>query len=63
MDVVGDEFHLIMECPAYRGERVKYIPTRFRQVKSTYNFCSLIGNKSKGVMLKLAKFLIETKTV
>ena len=63
MHVVGDEFHLIMECPAYREERIKFIPPRFRLVKSTYNFCKLMSNKSRVVSMKLAKFFIQTKTV
>ena len=63
MHVVGDEFHLIMECPAYRQERIKFIPPRFRLVKSTYNFCKLMSSKSRVISMKLAKFLIQTKTV
>ena len=63
MNVVGDEFHQLMECPAYREERIKYIPQRFRQIKSTFNFCRFVGNKTKGIMIKLAKILIATKTV
>ena len=63
MNVVGDEFHLIMECPAYLVERLQYVPRRFRLIKSTYNFCKLMGDKSKQVNLKLAKFLIATGAV
>ena len=63
MGVVGDEFHLIMECSAHREARIKYIPHRFRQIRSTYNFCRLMSSKSKAVTIKLAKFLIETKSV
>ena len=63
LNVLGDEFHIIMECPAYREERNKFIPAKFRRVMSTFNFCKLMSTKSRSVSLKLAKFLIETKTV
>ena len=63
MNVIGDEFHLLMECPAHRENRLKYIPNKFRIIKSTYNFCKLMADKSKTVSSKLAKFLIATKTV
>ena len=63
LNVIGDEFHLIMECPAVLEKRIRYIPKSFREVKSTYNFCRLMSSKKRKVSLKLAKFLIETKTV
>ena len=63
LNVIGDEFHLIMECPAVMEKRIKFIPKSFREVKSTYNFCRLMSSKKRKVALKLAKFLIETKTV
>ena len=52
-----------MECPAVMEKRIKFIPKSFREVKSTYNFCRLMSSKKRKVALKLAKFLIETKTV
>ena len=50
MNVIGDEFHLIMEGPAYLEERRQYIPLRFRQVKSTFNFCRLMSSNSRVVV-------------
>ena len=63
MNVIGDEFHLIFECPVYNAERQKYIPSEFRRVKSTFNLCNLFKSSSKKMSLKLAKFLVATKSV
>ena len=63
LNVVGDEFNLIMECPAHREERIKFIPPRFRLVRSTFNICKPMANKSQNISLKLPEFLIETKSV
>ena len=63
MNAIGDEFHLIFECPFYNAERQKYIPFEFRQVKSTFNLCNLFKSSSKKITLKLAKFLVATKSV
>ena len=35
MNVIGDEFHLLMECPAHRENRSKFIPKKFILIKST----------------------------
>ena len=63
LNVLGDEFHFIMECPAYAEDRNKLIPPKFRRVKSTFNFCKLLSTNSRSVSLNLAKFIIQTKTV
>ena len=63
MNSIGDEFHLIFECPSLQVERNKFIPARFVQVKSTYNLCKLLECKSKKVSLNLAKFLKASKAV
>ena len=57
MGEIGDEFHLIFECPAWQTERDRFIPMKFRKIKSTYNLCRLLGTKSKKIALSLAKFL------
>ena len=63
LNSVGDEFHLIFECPSVELERNKFIPAHFRQVKSTFNLCKLFGDKSPKVTLNLAKFLKVTGVV
>ena len=63
MNVLGDEFHLILECPFFNAERQKYIPIQFRQIKSTFNLCNLLKCTSRKVSLNIAKFLIATKAV
>ena len=63
MNSIGDEFHLIFECPSLQAERNKFIPARFVKVKSTYNLCKLLECKSKKVTLNLAKFLKASKAV
>ena len=60
---VGDEFHLIFDCPAFDLERRRYIPRHFRKVKSMFSLCKLLETKSKKVQLNLAKFLRATETV
>ena len=63
MNSIGDEFHLIFECPSAQVERNMFIPSYFTRVKSTYNLCKLLECKSKKVSLNLAKFLKATKVV
>ena len=63
MNSIGDEFHLIFECPSVQVERKMFIPPYFTHVKSTYNLCKLLECKSKKLSLNLAKFLKATKAV
>ena len=63
LNSVGDEFHLIFECPAVSEDRDKFNPLNLRQVKSSYNLCKIIGNKSPKIILNLSKFLKETGVV
>ena len=63
LNVIGDEFHFSMECQAYAEDKNKFIPPKFRRVKSTFNFCKLLSTNSRSVSLNLAKFIIQTKTV
>ena len=60
---VGDEFHLVMECAAFKEERQKFTPLKFRRVKSTFYFCNIMSSNSKRVALNLAKFLKATGAV
>ena len=63
LNSIGDEFHLIFECPSVQVERNMFIPSYFTRVKSTYNLCKLLECNSKKVSLNLAKFLKATKAV
>ena len=56
MNVLGDEYHFIVECPKSNIIRKKCIPNFYIEKKSVFNFCNLM---SGGVKLKLglAKFI------
>ncbi len=56
LDVLGDEFHFIMECPKYKQLRDDYLPKSYMSPRSVYNFCKLFSS-NKNVQLRLSKFI------
>ena len=62
MNVIGDEFHFLLECPKYENLRKEFIPNYFVKKKSVFHFCKLLSKKGS-VMLKLGKFIKLSKVV
>ena len=56
MDVIGDEFHFIMECPKFVDLRNRFVPPKYLKPRSVFNFCNLF-KAGRGVCLKLGKFI------
>ena len=54
---VGDEYHYVMNCPAFDHIRAKYISSTFITPANTLTFHKLFSTKSIPNLTKLCKFL------
>ena len=60
MNVLGDEFHFVIECSRYSDIRKKVLPPKYTSVKSVFNLRNLFS-ASKNIQLKFAKFILFSK--
>ena len=54
---VGDEYHYVLNCPAFDHIRSSYIPTRFMLRPNTLKFNQLLSSRNISILTKLSKFL------
>ena len=53
---IGDEYHYVMICPAFRDLREIYIPKYYKNRPSVLKFTLLMSSDKKKVIFNLAKF-------
>jgi hypothetical protein len=59
-DTVGDEYHILLECPFFTDLRAKYIPRYYRIRPNFYKYSNLMSNTvSRKKLLNLCKFVFE----
>ncbi len=60
INVVGDEYHLLLECPFLSETRKLYLPRYYIQHINMIKFNMIMTSTSRPLMLKLSKFLACT---
>lgn len=56
-NVLGDEFHFLLECTSLKDIRRQFIPERYWKRPNTILFCELMSNDNINIRLKLVKFI------
>ena len=56
-NMVGDEFHFLLECPQFKRNRKKYIDTKYHIRPNMYKYNSLMQNRDTGTLCNLGKFV------
>ena len=59
MDVVEDEYHFLLTCPAYSDIRKRLLPRYYCRWPSTYKFIKLLRSDQTSIIKRLAKFIYE----
>ena len=54
--VMGDEYHLLFDCPFFNIDRSNLIPRYYTMRPSALKFGLLMNKKSKKVQINLSKF-------
>ena len=57
MNVVEDEYHFLLICPAYRELRKKYLPRYYCRWPTRDKFIKLLNEDQNSIMKRLAKFV------
>ena len=56
-DMVGDEFHFLLECPHFKRERKKYIDVKYHTRPNMYKYNSLMQHRDATTLNNLGKFV------
>ncbi|MCG8048238.1 MAG: reverse transcriptase family protein [Candidatus Thiodiazotropha endolucinida] len=56
-NTLEDEYHFVLECPAYDDLRKVYIPKYYRNNPSMFKFIDLINSTSEGRIRKLSVYI------
>ena len=56
---IGDEYHYIMKCSAFKDLREIYIPNYYRTKPSVFKFVDLMKTNKKKILFKLTVFIKE----
>ena len=54
--VMGDEYHLLFNCPFFNNDRSDLIPRYYTVRPSAYKFGLLMNKKGKKIQINLSKF-------
>ena len=54
---IGDEYHYLMLCPAFRDLRILYLPKYYRERPSVFKFIELMKLESGPLLVKVARFV------
>ena len=54
---IGDEYHMVLECPHFITERRKYVKRYFYKHPNTLKFESLMNCTNKNVLANLCNFI------
>ena len=58
-NVIEDEYHFLLACPACRHLRIKYLKKYYYTWPSIHKFKLLLSTKSKNLIQNIAKYLDE----
>ena len=58
-NVIEDEYHFLLACPAYRHLRIKYLKKYYYTWPSINKFKLLLSTQSKNIIQNIAKYLDE----
>ena len=53
---IGDEYHYLMLCPAFKDLRTLYLPKYYRERPSVFKFIQLMQVESGPLLVKVARF-------
>ena len=56
---IGDEYHYVMICPAFKELREIYIPKYYKNRPSVHKFIQIMSSDKRKVLFKLAIFIRE----
>ena len=59
LNVIGDEYHYILECPAFQTHRSRYISEFYMRNPNMDKFVLLFQSENVTVLTKLAKLIFE----
>ena len=57
MNVVEDEYHFLLICPAYRELRKNYLSKYYCRWPTRNKFIKLLNDNQNSIMKRLAKFV------
>ena len=60
MNVIEDEYHFTLVCPAYRQFRFKYLPSQYCSWPNINEFVTLLRTKSRNTLYKIICFLKDS---
>ena len=58
-NVIGDEFHLLLQCPATSYIRKMYLPKYYSKHINMVKFVHIMSTKSRKLLVKIARFLVS----
>ena len=59
MNVIGDEYHYIIQCPFFQHHRQRLLENHFYTNPNMEKFCRLFQTKNANIIRKLAKLITE----
>ena len=59
MNVIGDEYHYILQCPLFQPNRQKYLSNYYYINPNMRKFSSLMQIKNTNTLRKLARLITE----
>ena len=54
--LIGDEYHMLFECPFFDNDRSNLIPRYYTMRPSALKFGLLMNNDNKNIQIKLSKY-------
>ena len=63
LDDIGDEYHYVMICPAFKELREMYIPNFYKNRPSVLKFIQIMSSDKKKILFNLARFIREILNV
>ena len=61
-DVLEDEYHFVLECPAYKELRKTYISKYFWKRPNMFKFIELINSSNTRCIRSLCTFIFQART-
>ena len=57
MNILEDEYHFLLVCPAYKDIRTSILPNYYRCWPSKQKFLKLLKASQTGILKKLGKYI------
>ena len=62
-NMIGDEFHFILECPALQHLREHFLPKYCQTCPNTLKLYNLFTTRNMNILNRLCKYIIEASTL